>query len=99
MEAKLYPFINDLVFKCVFGQQKNAKLLICLLNALLHRKGPRAITEIEILNPFNLQEFKGDKLTIVDVKARSKLEDWFTIEIQAESHPSYVARSVYYLAF
>lgn len=98
VEKKIYPFINDLVFKATFGQQKNAKLLICLLNAILHRKGPEQIETVEILNPFNVQDFDRDKLTIVDVKAKVKNGEWFTIEVQVEPEKSYVARSVYYLA-
>ena len=98
METKIYPFINDLVFKCAFGQQKNAKLLICLLNAILHRKGRKKIETVEILNPFNIQEFETDKLTIVDVKAKTKEEGWFSIEVQVAPPKSYVARSVYYLS-
>jgi hypothetical protein len=31
---------------------------------------PVPITEVEILNPFNEKEFIGDKLSIVDIKAR-----------------------------
>jgi predicted transposase/invertase (TIGR01784 family) len=98
MKSKIYPFINDLVFKCVFGQQKNVKLLICLLNAILHRKGGDTIVGAEILNPFSIQEFEADKLTIVDLKARSKRGEWFSVEVQMESQASYVARSVYYLS-
>ena len=98
MDTKIYPFINDLVFKAIFGQQKNAKLLICLLNAILHRKGAEKIEAVEILNPFNLQEFETDKLTIVDLRAKTRHGEWFTIEVQVESEKSYVARSVYYLS-
>ena len=98
METKIYPFINDLVFKATFGQQKNAKLLMCLLNAILHRKGLEKIEAVEILNPFNIQEFEADKLTIVDLKAKTRKGNWFSIEVQVEPQKSYIARSVYYLS-
>jgi len=98
METKIYPFINDLVFKATFGQQKNAKLLMCLLNAILHRKGLEKIEAVEILNPFNIQEFETDKLTIVDLKAKTRKGNWFSIEVQVEPQKSYIARSVYYLS-
>ena len=58
----------DYAFKRVLGDARNADILIHLLNAIV--KPPAPIVTVEILNPFNEQDFKEDKLTILDVKVR-----------------------------
>ncbi len=50
----------DFAFKKIFGSQENVRTLIGLLNAILKLQSP--ITDVEILNPFNYQEFADDKL-------------------------------------
>ena len=52
---KIFDLTNDFLFKAVFGQESNKKLTICLLNALLQLEEQKQIKEIEILNPFNIQ--------------------------------------------
>ena len=63
---KIYGLTNDFLFKAVFGQESNKKLTICLLNALLQLEGLKQIKEIEILNPFNIQNYKEDKRATID---------------------------------
>ncbi|MBI3039206.1 Rpn family recombination-promoting nuclease/putative transposase [bacterium] len=95
---QIFDFKNDFVFKYVFGEERNEKLLISLLNALLRLEGPDKITWISILNPFNQKEFVESKLSIVDVKAKDGLERQFNIEVQMESEPGYVPRVLFYWA-
>ena len=45
----------DFAFKKIFGSPENAVSLIGLLNAILDLRHP--ITDVEILNAFNRQEF------------------------------------------
>ncbi len=54
----------DFAFKKIFGTPENAQPLIGLLNAILDLPDP--IQEVEILNPFNYQEFAEDKLIVLD---------------------------------
>jgi predicted transposase/invertase (TIGR01784 family) len=87
----------DLVFKRLFGTEANADLLIDLLNAVLAWPPGRAVTAVEILNPFSDQEALDDKLSILDVKARDATGRLFNVEMQMEPHRAYPARVVYYL--
>ena len=53
---------NDYAFKRTFGTPENRVALISLLNAILDLSSP--IVEVTLANPFNLQDFKDDKLSI-----------------------------------
>ncbi len=97
-EPRIYSFLNDFVFKWLFGQEKNAKFTICLLNALLHLERKRKIKEVTILNPFNEKEFKEEKLSVVDVKVQDHLGRIYIVELQVLRDRSFVQRSIYYLA-
>ena len=59
--------INDFAFKKIFGTPENRGALISLLNAILVPKSP--IVEVTVENPFNMQDFEDDKLSILDIKA------------------------------
>ena len=51
---------NDLIFKFVFGYEKNERILIALLNAILGLEGAEKIVKLTFLNTFNLQEYMDD---------------------------------------
>jgi len=97
-ENKTYGFLNDIIFKYVFGSEANKGLLTYLLNALLHLEGPNRLTIDKIMNPFNLAEFTQDKFTLVDVKAKDEAGKRYTIEVQLLSHENFIERAIYYLA-
>lgn len=61
---------SDVVFKAVLGRDDpDSKLMLTdLLNAILDLKGRKQIVNITYKNPFNLQEFTSDKLTVMDIK-------------------------------
>src|SRR5687767_5083576 len=85
----------DYVFKKLFADPANKDLLIHLLNSILP---PPRITDVVILNPFNEKEFADDKLSVLDIKARSDGGAWFNIEIQTKAIESLPARLAYYNA-
>ncbi len=97
MGEKTYTFLNDFVFKYAFGREKNERLLICLLNALLQLENEDRIQELQILNPFNLKEFADSKLSIVDVKAVDGRKRRYNIEIQVNPQAWFIPRALYYL--
>ncbi len=68
--------------------------LIGLLNAIL--KLPSPITEVEILNPFNYQEFADDKQFVLDVRARDFTGRILNIEMQVSVATGLAKRLVYY---
>jgi len=84
----------DFAFKKIFGSPENSAALIGLLNAILELEHP--ITEVTILNPYNIQEFQTAKLVVLDVKARDSSGRLFNIEMQISVHPGLLPRMVYY---
>ena len=86
----------DLAFKKIFGVEENKDLLISLINAIVYKED-RA-ESIEIMNPYNLQSFKKDKLSILDIKAKREDGLKYNIEIQISDEGDYDKRALYYWA-
>ena len=63
----------DFAFKRIFGTPENVPILLGLVNAILQLADP--IVHVEILNPFSYQEFEGDKLIVLDIRAGTRRED------------------------
>ena len=80
--------INDFAFKKTFGTAENRVALISLLNAILRPKSP--IVEVTLENPFNLQDFKDDKLSILDIKAVDRTGAIYDIEMQLTTYKGLV---------
>jgi predicted transposase/invertase (TIGR01784 family) len=91
-------FVNDVIFKAIFGKEENKGILICLLNALLDLKGKDKITEITILNPFIDKSYLTDKLLILDLKAKDGQGRLYNIEVQINPPKSYINRALIYLS-
>ncbi|HPZ07803.1 MAG TPA: Rpn family recombination-promoting nuclease/putative transposase [Candidatus Eremiobacteraeota bacterium] len=87
---------NDLIFKYIFGYEKNERILIALLNAILGLEGADRIVKLTFLNTFNLQEYIKDKLSTLDVKAEDSTGRRINIEMQVESEQAYINRVIYY---
>jgi predicted transposase/invertase (TIGR01784 family) len=94
MKHSIDPKI-DCVFKALLGAERNRRLLIHFLNAMLAGELAAPIVEVEILNPYNEREFLDDKLSIVDVKARDQAQRLYQIEIQLLNVPDLPARILY----
>lgn len=94
MKHRIDPKV-DCVFKALLGREDNTALLINFLNAFLGSDLPRPITTVNILNPYIEQEFKGDKFSIVDVKARDGLQQIYQVEIQLLIKPWLRERMIY----
>jgi predicted transposase/invertase (TIGR01784 family) len=94
MSQKIDPKI-DCVFKALLGDEKNKNLLIHFLNAVLSLKKGSKITSVEILNPYNEKEFIGDKLSVVDIKAKDENDKMYQIEIQIKIHDFLISRMIY----
>jgi len=94
MKHHINPKI-DCVFKALLGSEENKNLLIHFLNAILVKELDKRIESVEILNPYNDKAFIGDKLSIVDVKAKDKAGHFYQIEIQLKSFSYLHARMLY----
>jgi len=84
----------DIAFKKIFGVEENKDLLISLINSIVSEED-QAVS-IEVMNPYNLQSFKNDKLSILDIKARRKDGLKYNIEIQVSDEGDYDKRALYY---
>ena len=85
----------DCVFKALLGAVKNKNLLIHFLNAILSLKRSSKIKSVDILNPYNEKEFIGDKLSVVDIKAKDENDKTYQIEIQIQIHDCLATRMIY----
>jgi predicted transposase/invertase (TIGR01784 family) len=85
----------DCVFKALLGAERNRRLSIHFLNAMLAGELAAPVVAVEILNPYNEREFLDDKLSIVDVKARDQAGRLYQIEIQLLNLPDLPARILY----
>jgi len=54
------------------GAEENRNLLVHFLNAVLDTELAAPLVAVEILNPYNAKEFRDEKLSIVDIKARDE---------------------------
>ena len=86
----------DLAFKKIFGVEENKDLLISLVNSIVSKEDQ--ISDVTLLNPYNPQNFKSDKLSILDIKAVNQDGKKFNIEIQINDEDDYDKRALYYWA-
>jgi len=78
--SKLMDLRVDYAFKLIFGSG-DTLFLISLLNAIFaNKKIPRVIKSLTIVNPYLEKHSKGDKLSILDVRAQ--LDDGTTVLIE-----------------
>lgn len=98
MTGRIYPLRNHIVFSAVFGKEGNEPLLARLIEATLGLEDERGIKELTLLNPFNLQNWKDAKFSIVDVRAKDHRGRQFTIEMQVQEQQHFAKRMSYYLA-
>jgi predicted transposase/invertase (TIGR01784 family) len=86
----------DIAFKKIFGVEENKDLLISLINSIVSAQDQ--VADVMLLNPYNAQNFKHDKLSILDVKAKGLDGKRFNIEIQISDEADYDKRALYYWA-
>ena len=86
----------DIAFKKIFGVEENKDLLISLINSIVSNEDQ--VSEVTLLNPYNPKNFKQDKLSILDIKAKGADGKRFNIEIQISDEADYDKRALYYWA-
>ena len=88
---------SDLIFKLLFGDERNIELLTDFLKSVL-RLPADDYDEVTIVDPHLLPEYKGDKLGVLDVKVRTRSKKIIDVEIQVMPTPELRERVVYYSA-
>lgn len=86
----------DIAFKKIFGVEENKDLLISLINSIVSEQDQ--VADVTLLNPYNPKNFRQDKLSILDIKAKSIDGKMFNIEIQINDDADYDKRALYYWA-
>lgn len=95
MSELLLPKV-DFVFKRIFGTEENKDVLITFLNAVFKPAPGKELTDIEILNPYIDKEALSDKLSILDIRARTAGGTLINIEIQLINRFNMEKRTLYY---
>lgn len=95
MTERISPRI-DISFKKIFGVEENKDLLISLINSIVSNDDQ--VADVTLLNPYNPKNFKQDKLSILDIKAKGADGKRFNIEIQISDEADYDKRALYYWA-
>jgi predicted transposase/invertase (TIGR01784 family) len=94
---KILPPKSDVVFKMLFGDERNKDILIDFLKSILSLSEDE-YEHITIADPHLKRERKKDKLGIVDVKLTSKSGKIIHIEIQVLEQDEIPERVTYYNA-
>ena len=97
MAKKILSPISDIIFKLLMGTESSIEILTDFLLAVLNLS-PDEYDEITISNPFLLQEYKGDKLGILDVKLKLKSGKILNVEIQVDPMPFMESRILFYVS-
>ncbi|MFN0048669.1 MAG: Rpn family recombination-promoting nuclease/putative transposase [Cytophagales bacterium] len=87
---------NDIAFRKIFGNENKKKALISFLNAVIDLPNAVKITEVTILNPYQLPNLSDGKSTIIDVKAKDHLGNSFIVEMQVAEADFFHKRILYY---
>jgi predicted transposase/invertase (TIGR01784 family) len=94
MSKKLFPLVNDLIFKAVFGTEEET--LLPLLNSFPCFKAEKQIQSISILNPEIPKNASKDKIVILDILAKDRLGNKFLIEMQSRTEKNFRKRILLY---
>ena len=86
---------TDFAFKKVFGSADSKDLLISFLNAVIDFAKQQKITDLTIVDPYNIPMLKGMKDTFVDVKAELDDGSRVIIEMQVLNHEGFEKRVLY----
>ena len=94
---KLLKRTNDLIFKVIFGSEKNIDILEDFLKAAL-RLPDEEFSYLRIANPFSTIDKIDDKTVILDVKVYTKSKHVINVEMQVSDDPDLRNRIVFYAA-
>lgn len=84
----------DFVFKRIFGNENNPRILISFLNAVIKLKD--LIETVQIMNNDIDKESIEDKFSRLDIKTKTNKNELINIEIQIKDEHNMVNRNIYY---
>ena len=89
---------NDVAFRKIFGSENKTVIIISFLNAVLGLEGDDKIINVALVNPFQLPRIRGEKATIIDVRAKDRKGRSFIIEMQVAEKKGFAKRVQFYSA-
>ena len=90
--------LNDLFVRYLIGTEGDEDILENIVNAVLNDVSFESVSNLEIINPYNLPENENLKESILDVKAKTKDGKKILIEIQLVGNNNFIKRILYYIA-
>ncbi len=93
--SKVNPKI-DLVFKKLFGTDKNINLLQSLVNSILPEE--EQLVTLELKNPYNPSDYISGKISYLDIKAKDEKGRLYDIEMQVAPYDFFGMRLLFYWA-
>lgn len=93
--CRLNPKV-DFAFKKLFGSEENKDILISFINSMLSEN--QQIKDVYLKNPYNIANYRKDKMSILDIKAVDDKGIWYDIEMQLSEQIFYEKRAFYYWA-
>lgn len=87
---------NDVAFRKIFGSDKKKVILISFLNAVLDLDGQDKIKSVTLVDPFQLPRIRGEKASIIDVRAKDERNRSFIIEMQVAERDGFGKRVQFY---
>ncbi|MFF2795742.1 Rpn family recombination-promoting nuclease/putative transposase [Lysinibacillus xylanilyticus] len=95
---KFFDLKVDFAFKQLFGNDKNKKITIVFLNAVLKLTGRDTIKEVTFIQQELGGEYKDDKLSRLDILVKTQNGDFINVEIQLSNQQDMTKRTLYYWA-
>ena len=86
---------TDYAFKKVFGSDQSKDVLLSFLNAVLQFPKGNTVTDLQIVDPYQMPLLKGMKETCVDVKAVLSDGSTVIVEMQVLNYEGFEKRVLY----
>ncbi len=95
-DEKLLSPLVDFLFKRLFGDEERTDILIAFLNGIFEDAGAPRVTSVQLLNPYIDKDALTDKMSVLDIVARTDQATLIDIEIQIHNTGEMRERSLYY---
>lgn len=93
---KFVDIKNDVAFRKIFANEQKKVILISFLNAVLGLEGADRIVDVTLIDPFQLPRIRGEKASIIDVRAKDQRGHSFIVEMQVAERDGFGKRVQYY---
>jgi len=94
-ELLLSPLV-DFLFKRLFGDEHQTDILIAFLNGIFDDVEAPRVTSVQLLNPYIDKDALTDKMSVLDILARTEQDTLMDVEIQIRNTGEMRQRSLYY---